>query len=750
MHTVPAARQAPRRNRALAGATQLALGASVALAITLSVAFADVDVEVRAGDRVSGTLDPATEVESISAVIPAGAKVTVRAAGTKSGPAIGLELYDGGGMKKAEAVPPSAKSKAAKISKFVATPGGTYTARVRSLDGATTGDYTGTIVWTPVRKFGPTLVSIHSEFNGSVEFSGEAGAKVRVTVAAAKGSAARPRLRGVTGPLGDIDTSFFDGVGGSTDRSGAFVLPATGTYSVFLIDSGDVGGDVNLTVQLTPPKPSKRKVDIRAASIGTGGTDDGAYARVVGPEGGTVEVPSDLEGLAGIAGSSISVPTGALPTGVTLVIGTSTAFDIAGLDERSLGAAVLFGPEGTTFGTKTSPVNATITIPVDLSTIAGDSSLVQVWVRDAKGNVSKVTAALDFSRPGYVSFPTPHFSAYRAVTVAPPAALNPITLATVTGGVDIEPANGVAGAPNGGFLVAGGFTRVVRLVANPAPGSGSAPSVSIYAGGGADIADGTDRTLFNFQGDLTSVTTGANGDVYVATATRVFRVVGATGAVTRIAGTGVVGDSGDGGPATSAQFTAITDILAPLNGDVFILDGGAGRVRRVASGGVSSILGTGTLAFGTDGVAPVATTFLAPTAMTFRPTGGFLVCDAGRLRAINTADSTNTTVLGDSGGGTGTTISGLGPLATQFRSLSGVSVTPGGVIYVADEIGHTISKYDPGTGLVTVVIGTPDSLGTAADGAAAPFAITAPLGVLATTTDILFLEGDRRVRRFVP
>ena len=51
----------------------------------------------------------------------------------------------------------------------------------------------------------------------------------------------------------------------------------------------------------------------RVLVVGTGATDDGAYARVVGPEGGTVEVPNDIEGLAGIAGSSINVPASALP-----------------------------------------------------------------------------------------------------------------------------------------------------------------------------------------------------------------------------------------------------------------------------------------------------------------------------------------------------------------------------------------------------------------------------------------------------
>ncbi len=54
-----------------------------------------------------------------------------------------------------------------------------------------------------------------------------------------------------------------------------------------------------------------------------------------------------------------------------------------------------------------------------------------------------------------------------------------------------------------------------------------------------------------------------------------------TGVVTRIAGTGVVGYSGDSGPALSAQLNYPNGVAMDASGNVYIADTNNARIRKV-------------------------------------------------------------------------------------------------------------------------------------------------------------------------
>jgi hypothetical protein len=57
------------------------------------------------------------------------------------------------------------------------------------------------------------------------------------------------------------------------------------------------------------------------------------------------------------------------------------------------------------------------------------------------------------------------------------------------------------------------------------------------------------------------------------------------GILTIIAGTGVDGFSGDGGPATEAQLSEPTSVAIGPDGDMYISDWGNDRIRKVTLGG---------------------------------------------------------------------------------------------------------------------------------------------------------------------
>lgn len=84
------------------------------------------------------------------------------------------------------------------------------------------------------------------------------------------------------------------------------------------------------------------------------------------------------------------------------------------------------------------------------------------------------------------------------------------------------------------------------LFATLAAGHAFAQAIDTFAGGGTLTADGTHRTALKLVAPSAVVVRGS--DVYVADAGRIRRI-GADGLATTVAGTGVSGFAGDGGPA---------------------------------------------------------------------------------------------------------------------------------------------------------------------------------------------------------
>lgn len=83
--------------------------------------------------------------------------------------------------------------------------------------------------------------------------------------------------------------------------------------------------------------------------------------------------------------------------------------------------------------------------------------------------------------------------------------------------------------------------------------------------------------------------------LYVADAgNHVIRAIDATGTITTVAGTGALGYSGDGGPATQAKLNRPLDVELLDDGSFLIADSENHRVRRVlADGTIRTLIGTG-------------------------------------------------------------------------------------------------------------------------------------------------------------
>jgi hypothetical protein len=111
---------------------------------------------------------------------------------------------------------------------------------------------------------------------------------------------------------------------------------------------------------------------------------------------------------------------------------------------------------------------------------------------------------------------------------------------------------------------------------------------------------------------------------------RVVRV-GASGEVSTFAGTGTVGFSGDGGPATAAQLAYPNDLALLPDGSVLIAERSSGRVRKVSPAGtISTVAGNGRRpSGGSDGDGgPATAAAILPSSVAALPDGGFLIGSA--------------------------------------------------------------------------------------------------------------------------
>jgi hypothetical protein len=80
------------------------------------------------------------------------------------------------------------------------------------------------------------------------------------------------------------------------------------------------------------------------------------------------------------------------------------------------------------------------------------------------------------------------------------------------------------------------------------------------------------------------------------------RRVSPDGIMTTVAGNGVSGLAGDGGPARSAQLPSPSAVAVDSAGNLFIVDRGNHCVRKVSPDGIiSTVVGNGTQGFSEDG-----------------------------------------------------------------------------------------------------------------------------------------------------
>ncbi len=240
-----------------------------------------------------------------------------------------------------------------------------------------------------------------------------------------------------------------------------------------------------------------------------------------------------------------------------------------------------------------------------------------------------------------------------------------------------------------------------------------------------------------------------NGNFYFSDqSNQRIRVVNSQSIINTFAGTGTAGYSGDNGQATAAQISMPGGVASDLNNNIYMLDNGGTRIRKIAPNGIiTTIAGTGVAGFSGDNGPASAAQINAGWASIIKCDGNgnvyFIDVQAGsRIRKININTGIITTVAGN--GTTG--FSGDGGQATNAQiSATDLDVDNNGNIYIA---GASRVRKINAAGVINTVAGTGVWGNTGDNGSA----INAKIDGRAITTDNngnLYLVGSSTTIRKV-
>ena len=148
-------------------------------------------------------------------------------------------------------------------------------------------------------------------------------------------------------------------------------------------------------------------------------------------------------------------------------------------------------------------------------------------------------------------------------------------------------------------------------------------------GAAAYAGDGGLATSAYLNGP-SAIAVDASGDLYIAdTENHCVREVTPDGVITTAAGNGVAGYSGDGGAAISAQLLAPAGVAVDNAGNLYITEA-SDRIRKVSpDGSIVTIAGDGLAGYSGDGGPATSAQLNGPSEIAVDKTGKLYVAEAG-------------------------------------------------------------------------------------------------------------------------
>lgn len=238
------------------------------------------------------------------------------------------------------------------------------------------------------------------------------------------------------------------------------------------------------------------------------------------------------------------------------------------------------------------------------------------------------------------------------------------------------------------------------------------------------------------------------GNLYIADTgnRRVRKIAASTGIVATVAGGGSQSDSSDGVPATSLALVQMGGLTSDSSSNLYIASGC--RIRRVnAVGGLAStVAGTGVCGFSGDQGPALAAQIGTPAALALDTLGNLYFTDGNRVRAVNARSGIIGTLAGTENGDFG---GDNGPAtAAALSAPSSIAVDGLFNVFVADTANQRVRRIDGQSNIITTVAGSGAAGSSGNSGPATAAKLNTPKGVAIDATGNLFIAdtGNGQIR----
>lgn len=200
------------------------------------------------------------------------------------------------------------------------------------------------------------------------------------------------------------------------------------------------------------------------------------------------------------------------------------------------------------------------------------------------------------------------------------------------------------------------------------------------------------------------------GNVYITSSNSIRRVDAATNVITTIAGSDSYGFSGDGGPARNALMMFPFDICLDPIGNLYISEYGGHRIRKISSDGtITTVAGTGVVGYTGDGGPATAARINTPQGIFVDGQNNLYIADAYNsvVRRVDAVTGIINTIAGN---GSSVHSGDGGPAVNAgVPNPTSIAVDADGNVYLAEVSGGITSrvrKIDAITGIIITIAGS--------------------------------------------
>ena len=238
------------------------------------------------------------------------------------------------------------------------------------------------------------------------------------------------------------------------------------------------------------------------------------------------------------------------------------------------------------------------------------------------------------------------------------------------------------------------------------------------------------------------------GNIYIAMREHnVISRIDTKGVMTRFAGSGEAGFSGDGGPAINARFMTPAGLTFDSRGNLYIADRDNHRVRKIDTrGNITTFAGTGKEGFSGDGGPAVKADLNLPSGLAADGKGNIFISDRSndRIRVVDKKGNIRTYA----GSGVAGFQGDAGPaLKAQLDKPFGIALDQKGNLYIADRKNNRVRRVST-QGIITTVAGDGGFFFIGDNGPAYRASVAGPTGVAIDSKGNLYIadRNNNRIR----